>query len=85
MVIVGVTSFKTTLLNLREMDENIRATVLLNESKAFCIIEPLHCTFYHFYSPWSSSEHAACCANLACFTEKKTTQSNKPVWFSMTD
>ena len=45
MVIVGVTSFKTTLLNLREMDKNIRATVLLNETKAFSIIEPLHCTF----------------------------------------
>lgn len=37
-------------LNSREVNEHIGAIVLLDETKTFCVIEPLNCTFCHFSS-----------------------------------
>jgi hypothetical protein len=36
-------------LNLRKVDKNVRTVVLLDKTKPFCVIEPLYCTFSHFF------------------------------------
>jgi hypothetical protein len=41
--------FKAIPLNLRKMNEYIRSIVLLNKTKTFCVVKPLHCTFCHFF------------------------------------
>jgi hypothetical protein len=40
---------ETVALDLGKVYKYVRTVVLLNETKTLCVVEPLYCTFCHFF------------------------------------
>jgi len=41
--------FETVTLDFGKVNEYVRAVVLLDETKTFCVVKPFYCTFCHFF------------------------------------